>query len=131
MGASQREKLPKDLVQVRSQFDAWRRQRKAGGRIPQSLWALAVRLVRTHGISRTAAVLGVDDDRLKKQTEVAASTPPSNGCPAFVELSSPVVVGKQCLFELVNQAGASMRVQLMGYDTADVETLARSFWNAK
>src|SRR5258708_6159886 len=104
MGANEHEKLPKDLLQVRSQFEAWRRQRKAGGRIPQSLWALAVRLVRTHGISRTAAVLGVNDDRLKKQAEVAASTLPSSGRSAFVELSSPVVVGKQCLFELVNRA---------------------------
>jgi hypothetical protein len=131
MGAIQREKLPKDLVQVRSQFEAWRKQRKAGGRIPRSLWALAVRLVSTHGISRTAAVLGVDYSRLKKQTEAAASQLQPSGRPTFVELPSPVVVGKQCLFELVNRAGASMRVQLMGYDTADVETLARSFWNAK
>jgi hypothetical protein len=131
MSTFELEKLPKDLVHVRSQFEAWRRQRKAGGRIPQSLWALAVRLARTHGISRTAAVLGVNDDRLKKQTEMAASTLPSSGRPTFVELPSPVMVGKQCLFELVNRAGASMCVQLVGYDTADIETIARSFWNAK
>ena len=131
MGTFELEKLPKDLVHVRSQFEAWRRQRKAGGRIPQSLWTLAVRLVRTHGISRTAALLGVNDDRLKKQTEVAASALASSGRPTFVELPSPVVVGKQCMFELVNGAEASMRVQLVGYDTADIETIARSFWNAK
>ncbi len=98
MGTFEWEKLPKDLVQARSQFEAWRRQRKAGGRIPQSLWTLAVRLVRTHGIRRTAAVLGVNDDRLKKQTEAAASQPQPSGCPAFIELPSPVVVGKQGLF---------------------------------
>jgi hypothetical protein len=131
MGASQREKLPKDLVQARSQFEAWRKQRKTGGRIPRSLWALAVQLASTHGISRTAAVLGVDYYSLKKQTEAAASQPQLSSRPTFVELPSPVVVGKQCLFELVNGAGASMRVQLVGYDRADIETLARSFWNAK
>ena len=48
----------------------------------------------------------------------------------FVELPSPVVVSKQCLVELDNRAGATMRVQLVGYDVADVEALARSFWNA-
>ena len=131
MGASQRGTMPKDLVHVRSQFKAWRRQRQAGGRIPQSLWALAVRLVDTHGIRRTAEVLGVDYNRLKKLTEAAASKPQPSGHPTFVELPSPVVVGKQCLFELLNGAGASMRVQLVGYDRADIETLARSFWNAK
>ena len=68
---------------------------------------------------------------MKKQTETAAGKPQPSGHPTFVELPSPVVVGKQCLFELVNRAGASMRVQLVGYDTADIETIARSFWNAK
>jgi len=40
------------------------------------------------------------------------------------------VVGKQCLVELDNGAGVSMRVQLVGYDAADVEALSR-FWNAE
>jgi hypothetical protein len=42
-----------------------------------------------------------------------------------------VVVGKQALFELDNGAGATMRVQLVGYDAADVEALARRFWDAE
>jgi hypothetical protein len=41
------------------------------------------------------------------------------------------VVGKQCLFELNNAAGASLRVQLLGYDTADIETLARTVWSTE
>jgi hypothetical protein len=131
MGANERGRLPKDLVKVRSQFEAWRRQRKGGGRIPRSLWAQAVQLASNHGISRTAAVLGVDYYSLKKQTEVAAGKPQSTGCPAFIELSSPVMLGKRCLLELVNGAGASMRVQLVGYDTVDVESIARSLWNTK
>jgi len=40
-------------------------------------------------------------------------------------------VGKQALFELDNGAGATMRVQLLGYDAADVEALARRFWGAE
>jgi hypothetical protein len=46
-------------------------------------------------------------------------------------LPSPVVVGKQALFELDNGAGATMRVQLLGYDPVDVEALARRFWDAE
>jgi hypothetical protein len=130
MGAGEHGQLPKDLVQGRNQFRAWRRGRLGGGRIPDRLWALAVRLVNRHGVSRTASALGLDYYSLKKRAEQAASEPQSSG-PAFVELPSLGVVGKQCLFELDNRAGATMRVQLVGYDTADIEALARSFWNAE
>lgn len=130
MGTSQSEPLPPALVRGRSRFQAWRRQRKPGGRIPQPLWAMAARLAKVHGVSRTAAVLGLDYYRLKERAEVADSEPPSSG-PAFVELTSPVLVARQCRFELDNGSGATRRVQLVGYDAADVEALSRSFWNAR
>jgi hypothetical protein len=127
MGASE---LPKDLVRGRSRFQAWRGRRKGGSRIPQSLWRLAARLANTHGVNRTAMALGLDYYSLKKRVEAAADEPQSSSR-AFVELPAPLVVGKQCLFEFDNGAGATMRVQLVGYDAADVEVLARSFWNAE
>src|SRR3954447_463949 len=99
MSTSQRGQLPPDLVRGRSRFSAWRGQRKAGGRIPQALWAMATRLAKTHGVSRTAAVLGLDDYRLKERAEVAASESQSSG-PAFVEVTSSVLVAKQCRLEL-------------------------------
>jgi hypothetical protein len=117
-------------MQGRSRFQAWRGQRNRGERIPRPRWALAVRLVSQHGLSRTATALGLDYYSLKKRVEAAAQEPPSRG-PAFVELPPPVVVGKQALFELDNGAGATMRVQLLGYDAADVEALARRFWGAE
>ncbi len=127
MGASE---LPRDLARARSRFQAWRRRRRrAGGRMPRSLWKLAVRLVANHGISRTATVLGLHYHRLQKQVEAAAGQTPSRA-PAFVELPAPAV-GKQCLFELANGAGATMRVQLLGYDAADVAVLARGFWSGQ
>lgn len=130
MGAIERGgELPPDLARARSRFQAWRCRRQGGGRIPQRLWALAVRLVNRHGVSRTATALGLDYYSLKERSEAAVSEPQSSG-PAFVELPSPVLVGKQCLVELDNGAGASMRVQLVGYDAADVEALSR-FWNAE
>jgi hypothetical protein len=51
MGANDRGKLPRDLARGRSRLQAWRGRRKSGGRIPQSLWALAVELVSRHGVS--------------------------------------------------------------------------------
>jgi hypothetical protein len=130
MGAIERGPLPADLLQARSRFQAWRGRRKVGERIPQPLWTLAVRLAKAHGVSRTAAALSLDYYSVKKRAE-AAATPPRPDGPAFVELTSPVMVAKQCRFELDNGSGATMRVELVGYDAADVEALSRSFWNAR
>src|SRR6516164_9098510 len=112
MDTSKREQLPPDLVRGRSRFQAWRGQRKAGGRIPHALWAMAIRLAKAHGVSRTAAVLRLDYYRLKELAEAAASESQSSG-PAFVEWPSPIMVAKQCQLELDNGAGATMRVQLV------------------
>jgi hypothetical protein len=130
MDANERELLPSDLVRGRARFQAWRERRALGKRIPQPLWALAVRLAKTHGVSRTATALGLDYYRLKKRADASATAPPPSGGPTFVELTTPAVVAKQCQFELDNGAGATMRVQLVGYDAADIEALSRSFWNA-
>jgi hypothetical protein len=129
MGTSQHEQLPPDLVRGQHQFQAWREQRKPGCRIPQSLWGMAVRLAKAHGVGRTAAVLRLDYYRLKEQAE-AAPIPSQPSNPAFIELTPPVLVAKQCRVELDNGAGATMRVQLVGYDAADIEALSRGFWNA-
>ncbi len=54
MGTSQRGQFPPFLVRGRDRFQAWRRQRTAGGQIPQALcWAMASRLAKAHGVSRT------------------------------------------------------------------------------
>ena len=129
MGAGERQQLPPDLDRGRSRFQAWRGQRKVGERIPQPLWALAVRLAKVHGVSRTVAALGLDYFSLQKRAE-AAATPPQSNAPTFVELTSPIMAAKQCRLELDNGSGATMRVELVGYDAADVEALSRSFWNA-
>ena len=130
MGTSQRDQLPPDLVRGRSRFQAWRGQRKPGGRIPQPLWAMATRLAKVHGVSRTAAALGLDYYRLK-ELATAAATPTQASGPTFLELTPPVLVAKQCQFEFDNGSGATMRVQLVGYDAADVEALSRSFWDSR
>ena len=133
MQAKLRGELPKDLRRARDRFEAWRQRRQGRDRIPRRLWALAVRLVRIHGVSRTSVALGLDYYSLKKRAAglpSQTSDAPTRG-PAFVELSAPLGLGKQCVFELDNGAGAGRRVQLMGYDAAEIEVLARTFWNAE
>jgi hypothetical protein len=130
MGTSKRDELPQDLARARSRFEAWRCRRYRGERIPRRLWTLAVQLARLHGVSRTSTALRLDYYGLKERAEAASDKPPFHA-PAFVELPSPLVVGKRCLVKLDNGAGASMRLHLVGYETADVEVLTRRFWNAE
>jgi hypothetical protein len=131
MGAGTGGGLPRDLARAQSQVQAWRGRRQPGERIPRRLWTLAVGLVHRHGVSRTAMALGLDYYTLKQRAEESASASSGQAARAtFVELPSSLMAGKQGLFELDNGAGASMRVQLVGYDAADLEALARSFWNA-
>ena len=129
MGTRERGQLPLDLVRGRARFQAWRTRRKVGTRIPRTLWAVAVRLAKTHGVCRTATALGLDYYSLKKRTESPATPQQSDG-PAFVEFTAPATIAKQCQVELDNGSGATMRVRLVGYDAADIEALARGFWSA-
>ena len=123
------EVVPGDLAEARSRFRAWRNRRERGSRIPERLWALAAKLATRYGVSRTSMALGLDYYGLKKRVEEAGDQLQS-GCPAFVELPSPAVTGKHCAVELDNGHGAMMRVQLSGYDAADLAALAGSFWSA-
>src|SRR6516164_3264659 len=106
MGASECRGLPPDLAQGRTRFEAWRRERKLGERIPRPLWDLAVRLAKVHGVSRTATALGLDYYGLQRRIGTAAAPAPSSN-PAFVEVSAPILVGKECRLEFDNGAGAT------------------------
>ena len=66
---------------------------------------------------------------MKKRAE-GADAPPQSRAPAFLELAPPVMVTKRCRLELDNGSGATMRVELVGYDAADIEALSRGFWDA-
>lgn len=121
--------LPSDLRQAQRRFQAWRSQRTSRTRIPLPLWDLAVRLVQRHGLNRTATVLRLDYYSLKKHADLAAPAQASG--PAFVELPTPLGLGKQCHLDMANGTGATLRVQLLGYDVAAVDSLVRTFWNAQ
>ena len=121
--------LPKDLAQAQTRFQAWRQRRLGSRRIPQPLWKLASRLAQTYGVSRAASVLRLDYYRLKKHLQ-APTEPPPSASPAFLELP-PMLVGKQVQLELANGAGTTMRLQLVGYEAAEVEALAGSLWSGQ
>jgi hypothetical protein len=138
--------LPARLEGVRRQFEGWRRTRKVRSRIPDSLWAAAVKVAGTYGIHRTAKALRVDYYSLKKRVDYYSLKKRVEGTPAgtdskvpagaagaaFVALPPPAWPGcGECTLELEDAGGARMRVHLKGFAAPDLAVLSRSFWQAE
>jgi hypothetical protein len=123
--------LPAKLERTRERFERWRRTRKVRSRIPESLWASAVKAARIYGINRTARALRVDYYSLKERVENEASSPrvSRSGTRApFLELAGPAIASTcECLLELEDVPGAKMRVHLKGIEVPDLAALIRSF----
>jgi hypothetical protein len=128
--------LPGELLKLQGRFAAWRDQRRAGQRIPVTLWNDASKLAEKLGLHRTASVLKLDYYSLKKRLEQnSKNTQPKNTQPSeiqsFVELSTPLLSdSRQCTIELEDLAGARMRICLKGYDAPDVVALSQQFWES-
>lgn len=129
MVGRRRTPLGVDLLRAEQRFKAWRRSRKAGTRIPERLWTLAVQLAAVYGVARTASMLGLDYYGLKKRAE--RSGPPSvEADPAFIELSAvPLAPSRECVIELEDTVGSRMRLSLKGYDASDLAALTRDLWD--
>jgi hypothetical protein len=133
MGTRKTRALPARLEGVRRRFERWRRTRQTASGIPEPLWAAAVRVAGTYGISRTANTLRINYSALKRRVgegAAAADGPKKNATATFVELAPAARVGAcQCTLELEDACGAKMRVHLQGAETPDLAALSRSFWN--
>ncbi|MCA9011732.1 MAG: hypothetical protein KDB01_18390 [Planctomycetaceae bacterium] len=119
---------PESLARGRERFEAWRCSRNVGARIPEKLWSLAVTLAEIHGLSRTASALKLDYHALKNRV-AARNFDSSSVAPAFIELSPPPVApsASECVIELEDGFGASLRVHLRGCQLPDLADLCRSF----
>jgi hypothetical protein len=124
-----------DLQQLERQLSHWRRARRPGRRLPAEVWAAAVELARTQGLSQVARRLRLDYYRLQREASgsvewaMPTAKPVAASPEGFVELPwrasapGPTV----CRAELRNAQGATMTLQLPG-DTAAVVALAEAFW---
>jgi hypothetical protein len=147
MGTKRGRAVPARLEGLRRRFERWRRTRTGRTRIPEPLWASAVKLAGTYGIHRTARALRVDYYTLKKRLEeaavvekrveaasaVTASRVPAGAAGAtFVELPAAAWPGSgECTVELEDARGAKMRVQVKGFGAPDLAALSRSFWQSQ
>jgi hypothetical protein len=104
-------------------------------RIPERLWASAVKLAATHGLHPTASALGLDYYGLKKrlaQATTAANEQRAESGPSFVELTAGCTSGlREWSIDFENPAGARMRVHVKGIDSLDVVALASGFWKGE
>lgn len=55
------------LDQVKAQFQAWRKERLGGARIPQHLWDLAIELLKDYPIAMVKKQLCLNLEQLKKR----------------------------------------------------------------
>lgn len=119
---------PGSLARGRERFEAWRRSRKVGARIPDKLWSLAVTLAEAHGLSRTASALKLDYHSLKNRL-AGGNCDSRCVAPAFIELTPPSSgpSASECVIELEDGFGARMRVHLRGCELPDLADLCRSF----
>jgi hypothetical protein len=144
MGTETTHDCPAGLESTRRRFERWRLARRSRSRIPEALWASAVKAVSRYGLNPTARALGLDYYSLKKRVEACASGDGSDwrkvakpaagriGRGEFIELA-PVApaCSRECILELEDPRGAKMRVHLKGAEAPDLAALSRSFWSTE
>jgi hypothetical protein len=92
--------IPARLAAIRRRFHRWRLTRRGRSRIPEQLWALAVKVAGQYGLNPTAQALGLDYYSLKKHIEAARRGPPGRTAPSRrgpegQTLSGAVPAGRQ------------------------------------
>jgi hypothetical protein len=123
--------VPAALDGTRRRFERWRQAREGRSRIPERLWASAVKAAGKYGLHRTAQTLRLDYYSLKERVEASASCGVSadKAAATFVELAPPAPgVPAECIVELEDSRGSKLRVHLKGNHVPDVTALCRSFW---
>lgn len=125
--------LPARLEATRQRFEQWRRTRQGRTQIPDGLWATAVKMAGSYGVSQTAKVLRLDYYGLKKrlEQEAAAAGPDTGTVTTFLELPAPACSGSgECVLEMEDIAGLKKRVQVKGLEASELAALVRSFWQS-
>ena len=137
MGTKRRRDVPARLDVALGRTEGRRRTRKVRTRIPEPLWASAVKLASRYGIHRTAKALRVDYYALKKRVEgasaaITSKTPAKVAAAQFLELPAAAWAGGgECTLDLEDVGGAKLRVHLKGFEAPDLAALSRSFWQSE
>lgn len=134
MGKKASEVSRNRLVGVKERFASWRTKRTRGERIPERLWDAAVKVAAEIGVNQTAKALVLDYYALRRRLEAVSEESVATG---FIELPTPAIdavnttTASECIIELEDDAGASMRMHIKGVDLASIASLGHSLWKAK
>jgi hypothetical protein len=128
--------LATNLDGVRREFEHWRRTRRARSPIPTRLWALAVEHAREAGVHATARRLRLNYYSLKQRVEGArrSRAPSVSAAPAFVEVVTaglPPAGVSECVIDLADARGATMRIALKSPTVPDLAALSQVFWRPR
>lgn len=130
MPRQQSDTISAPLARLQRRFTKWRGTRRRGERIPAPLWRAAARIAEDCGLHPTASALGLDYYSLKKRMVQS----PKISAPATPFLELPTIVrtpGGECVIELQDGMGASIRVHIKGASPVDVLALSRGFWGVQ
>ncbi len=121
---------------VRREFEHWRRTRRARSAIPTRLWALAVEHAREAGVHATARRLRLNYYALKQRVQGAGGsrTAGASVAPAFVEVVTaglPPAGVSECVIDLADAWGATMRIALKSPALPDLAALSQGFWRSR
>jgi hypothetical protein len=98
--------------------------------IPETLWAAAVELARTHGVCQTAQVLRLEYKKLKQLTGGKPVQRRRAAAPAtFMELVPPTAAATECDIELEGPRG-KLRIHWKGAAAPDLAALSRVLWES-
>jgi len=117
------------LTQTVAAFAQWRSSVPRPSPIPAELWAQAVELATTLGVSPVARALKLDYNRLKQHMQAGAAAPAP---PAFVELSLGVPIAPRgCTLALCDGQGRPLRIEWTGGTPGELSALAERLWEAR
>ena len=116
------------VERVKARFASWRKKRVRGERIPTGLWDAAAKVAADVGVCQTAKALQLDYYALQRRVKKRA---PESAPPAFVELPTSPHSASECVIELEDTTGVSMKMHLKSVDASTIASLSHSLWKAK
>jgi len=118
----------RSLIDASRQFERWRGTRQRGERIPPVLWASALELARSHGVSKTSQVLHLDYYAVQRRLAEVSVEVPSSTAQQFVELALPSgsTPTPHCRLEIRDRDGSTVRLELSGWSAPDLATFVRT-----
>ena len=114
-----------ELAPVRRSLETWRKARKPGEPIPETLWGQLADLGRRHGVSRVCQALRLDYSVLKRRVQE------SGVAPDFVEvqMASTPDQPSGCTVQLEDGKGRKLFLRWSCSPGPEFPGVIESFWN--